>query len=30
VMDKPFELQDLEPLLLKAFASRSTGQSTPR
>ena len=30
VMHKPFELHDLEPLLLKAFASSGPGQSTPR
>ena len=30
VMHKPFELHDLEPLLLKAFASSGPHQSTPR
>jgi hypothetical protein len=30
VMHKPFELHDLEPLLLKAFAASSPSQSTPR
>jgi len=30
VMHKPFELHDLEPLLLKAFASSGPDQSTPR
>ena len=30
VMHKPFELHDLEPLLLKAFAASGPSQSTPR
>jgi hypothetical protein len=30
VMHKPFELHDLEPLLLKAFASSASRHSTPR
>jgi len=30
VMHKPFELHDLEPLLLKAFASSGPGRSMPR
>jgi DNA-binding NtrC family response regulator len=30
VMHKPFELHDLEPLVLKAFASSGPHQGTPR
>jgi PAS domain S-box-containing protein len=30
VMHKPFELHDLEPLLLKAFAASGPSQSSPR